>query len=190
MSRSRGLRSSTPMSVARLMLALSLALFVSFAAGSSARVHRTARDATDAGGREHHAGGSLVSCERVNNFFSSINVTVNAASQEPSQRNVAWSAPFASILVSAGTTVGSIESSKRTKTNRAGYLRPDPFRRKVEGSQGLAVQQQQQQYEDLPVSQPAWKWSGPYAGVGTDGGGGGAVFLSCAELILAVSVSV
>ncbi|XP_035917202.1 division abnormally delayed protein [Anopheles stephensi] len=91
MSRSRGLRSCyscctlSPTMALRLVV-LSLAL-VTLVSGSSvpstwSRVHRTARDTT-AGGREQppHHSSSLMSCERVNNFFSSINVTVSVASQ-------------------------------------------------------------------------------------------------------------
>ncbi|XP_053677103.1 division abnormally delayed protein [Anopheles nili] len=78
MAGSRGLRSCTP---PRFVLCAALVLLVFTQPGASSvpawsRVHRTARDT--AGGREH---GSMMSCERVNNFFSSINVTVSPTAQ-------------------------------------------------------------------------------------------------------------
>ncbi|XP_041773738.1 division abnormally delayed protein [Anopheles merus] len=77
--------------MARLMLVW-LALCAATVPGSesavppsawSSRVHRTARD-TMGDGRDHHAAAqprSMLSCDRVNNFFSSINVTVSQGSQ-------------------------------------------------------------------------------------------------------------
>uniref|UniRef100_A0A182SFZ6 Uncharacterized protein n=1 Tax=Anopheles maculatus TaxID=74869 RepID=A0A182SFZ6_9DIPT len=68
-----------------LRLIVTALALVTLAGGSSvpaawSRVHRTARDTT-AGGREQPPHHSLMSCERVNNFFSSINVTVSVANQ-------------------------------------------------------------------------------------------------------------
>lgn len=73
--------------MARLILVwLALCAATVLASGSavppsawSSRVHRTARD-TMGDGRDHHAAAqprSMLSCDRVNNFFSSINVTVS-----------------------------------------------------------------------------------------------------------------
>uniref|UniRef100_A0A8W7P5B5 Secreted protein n=1 Tax=Anopheles coluzzii TaxID=1518534 RepID=A0A8W7P5B5_ANOCL len=75
--------------MARLILVwLALCAATVLASGSavppsawSSRVHRTARD-TMGDGRDHHAAAqprSMLSCDRVNNFFSSINVTVSQA---------------------------------------------------------------------------------------------------------------
>ncbi|XP_049291064.1 division abnormally delayed protein [Anopheles funestus] len=91
MFRSRGLRSNshdTPMSMAMILrlTVVCLALVVTLANGSSvpstwSRVHRTARDTTGGGREQPSHAGTLMSCERINNFFSSINVTVNTANQ-------------------------------------------------------------------------------------------------------------
>lgn len=76
-----------------LTLATVLVLLVGLVAGStvpaqsgswSARGHRTIRDTANPAGREPHP--SLMSCDRVNNFFSSINVTVNGPASQGSQQ--------------------------------------------------------------------------------------------------------